>query len=50
MKKNKKNPSIFEKIIDWLDTKAAERGDVKPPRKLAVDKEIERIKRRVPGS
>ncbi len=50
MKKSKKKPNIFERIIDWLDTKATQHSNVGPARNLAVDKEIERIRRRVPGS
>jgi len=50
MKKSKKKPNIFERIIEWLDAKAAQHSTAGPTRKLAVDKEIERIRRRVPGS
>jgi hypothetical protein len=50
MKKSKKKPNFFERIISWLDRKAVQHNQGSPTRKLAVDKEIERMRRRVPGS
>jgi hypothetical protein len=50
MKKSKKKANILERVIDWLDMKAAQHNKGGPTRKLAVDKEIERMRRRVPGS
>ena len=50
MKDGKKKPNIFERIIEWLAKEAEEHSDAKPTKKLPIDKEIERMKRRVPGS
>lgn len=50
MKDNKKKPNIFERMVEWFAKEAEEHSDPKPTKKLGVDKEIERIKRRVPGS
>jgi hypothetical protein len=50
MENDEKKPNIFERITIWLATKAEEHSDVKPTRKMPVDKEIERIKRKIPGT
>jgi hypothetical protein len=50
MKKRKKKANILDRIVNWLDTKATQHSKSGPTRKLAVDKEIERMRRRVPGS